>query len=267
MKALMIGDVFGKAGRRAVEYLLPEIIDHESIDLVIANVENVSGGTGVTEESIRELRNAGVQVMTSGNHIWRKPGVEELLRKEPFLIRPANYPIGIPGLGSVIFQTSTGAKVGVINLLGRVFMEALDCPFRTGEQEILRLSREGVKLILVDFHAEATSEKVAFSWFVEGRVSAVLGTHTHVQTADERILPKGTGYITDVGMTGPHDSVIGVKILPSIQRFLTGVHQRLEPARRNLILHGVLLEICEITGRCKKIARIARHFSGENKTT
>jgi metallophosphoesterase (TIGR00282 family) len=261
MNILMIGDVFGRGGRRAVEYLLPGIIDQESVDLTIANVENASRGIGVTEESIRDLKKAGVQVMTSGNHIWRKPGTEDLLKKEPFLLRPANYPPDTPGKGVAVFQSSLGIKVGVVNLLGRVFMEALDCPFRAGEKEVRRLSQEGVQVILVDFHAEATSEKGAFAWFMDGKVSAVLGTHTHVQTADERVLPGGTGFITDVGMTGPHDSVIGVKVNTSLQRFLTGVHQRLEPAKKNLILHGVLLDLCEKTGKCRNIKRIKKNLA------
>jgi len=257
----MIGDVFGRGGRRAVEYLLPGIIDQESVDLTIANVENATRGIGVTEESVHELKKAGVQVMTSGNHIWRKPGIEELLKKEPFLLRPANYPPDVPGTGSAIFQSSLGIKVGVINLLGRVFMEAVDCPFRTGEKEVHRLSSEGARMIVVDFHAEATSEKAAFAWFMDGKVSAVLGTHTHVQTADERVLPGGAGFMTDVGMTGPHDSVIGVKINTSMRRFLTGVHQRLEPAKKNLMLHGVLLDLCEETGLCRKMKRIQKKVS------
>ena len=256
MRILMIGDVFGRAGRMAVEALLPGIVDRESIDLTIANVENASRGIGVTEESIRQLKNSGVQVMTSGNHIWRKPGIDDLLQREPFLLRPANYPPGTPGKGAVVFESALGTKVGVLNLLGRVFMDALDCPFRTGEQEIHRLSREGARIIVVDFHAEATSEKAALAWFMDGKVSAVVGTHTHVQTADERILPKGTAFITDVGMSGPHDSVIGVRTDASLKRFLTGVHQKLDPARKNIVLHGALLDLCEDTGTCREVRRL-----------
>jgi len=254
----MIGDVFGRGGRRAVECLLPGIMDRESVDLTIANVENASRGVGVTEESVLELKKSGIQVMTSGNHIWRKAGIEDLLKKEPFLLRPANYPPGTPGKGSAVFVSSLGVKVGIVNLLGRVFMEALDCPFRTGEQEVRRLSQEGARIIVIDFHAEATSEKAAFAWFMDGKVSAVMGTHTHVQTADERVFPGGTGFLTDVGMTGPQDSVIGVKTDTSLKRFLTGVHQRLEPAKRNLVLHGVLLDLCEKTGVCRGMKRVRK---------
>lgn len=261
MNVLLIGDVFGRPGRRAVECLLPGIVDQESVDLTIANVENASRGIGVTEESLRDLKKAGVQVMTSGNHIWRKPGIEELLRTEPFLLRPANYPPEIPGRGGVVFSSSLGVKVGVVNLLGRVFMDALECPFRTATQTIARLVQEGARIIVVDFHAEATSEKAAFAWYLDGKVSAVVGTHTHVQTADERVLPGGTGFLTDAGMTGPHDSVIGMKADGSLKRFLTGIHQRLEPAKKNLMLHGVLLDLCEETGRCRRIKRIQKKVS------
>jgi len=260
MKILLIGDVFGKGGRKAVRYLQPRLIDQESVDLTIANVENVSRGIGVSRDSINELKGEGVQVMTSGNHIWKKPGVVDLMKKEPFLLRPANYPPDTPGVGSVVWKSSTGIKVGVINLLGRAFMEPLECPFRIGEEHINQMKRDDVRIIIVDFHAEATSEKSAFSWFVDGKVSAVIGTHTHVQTADERILPEGTAFLTDAGMTGAQDSVIGVKIESSVKRFLTGVHQRLEPSMRNLVLHGVLLDICEETGRCRDIKRIKNNL-------
>jgi len=260
MKILMIGDVFGRGGRRAVDVLLPDIMDRECVDLAIANVENASRGIGVTAEAIGQLKRAGVQVMTSGNHIWRKPGIEELLHKEPFLLRPANYPSPTPGRGSVVFESALGVKAGIVNLLGRVFMDALDCPFRTGEREVGRISQEGVRMIVIDFHAEATSEKSAMGWFLDGRVSAVLGTHTHVQTADERVLPGGAGFITDVGMTGPHDSVIGVKTDISLKRFLTGVHQKLEPAKKNLVLSGVLLDLCEETGKCKSLKRVKKEL-------
>jgi len=260
MNVLVIGDVFGRGGRRAVEYLLPGIIDQEYVDLTVANVENASGGIGITEDAVLDLKKAGIQVMTTGNHVWRKPGIEGLLRREPFVLRPANYPQDIPGRGDVVFLSSLGVKVGVLNLLGRVFMEAIECPFRTGLSAVSRLSEEGVRIIVVDFHAEATSEKAALAWYLDGKVSAVLGTHTHVQTADERVLPGGTGFMTDVGMTGPHDSVIGMKVEGSIQRFLTGIHQKLEPAKKNLILHGVLLDLCEDTGRCRRIKRIRKEL-------
>lgn len=260
MNILLVGDIFGKGGRKAVRYVLPRVVDRESVDLTIANVENATKGLGISREAALELKMAGVQVMTSGNHIWKRPGVEDLLEEEPFLIRPANYPPHVPGKGSVVWESNLGVRVGIVNLMGRVFMDPLDCPFRTGESHINRLSQDGVRLIVLDFHAEATSEKLALAWYLDGKVSAVIGTHTHVQTADERILPQGTGYITDAGMTGGQDSVIGVKPKPAIDSFVTGVHQRLEPSYKNLVLNGVLMTICEETGRCEGIRRISEKF-------
>jgi len=260
MKILLVGDIFGKGGRKVVRHVLPRVVDREAVDLTIANVENATRGLGVSRDAVLELREAGVQVMTSGNHIWKRPGVKELLESEPFLVRPANYPTDVPGKGSVVWESNLGAKVGVLNLMGRVFMDPLECPFRVGEEHINRFSKEGVRLVVLDFHAEATSEKSALAWFLDGRVSAVVGTHTHVQTADERILPNGTGYITDAGMTGPQDSVIGVQIQRSVQSFLTGVPQKLEPASKNLALKGVLISICEGTGKCTSIRRISENL-------
>ncbi len=260
MNILVIGDVFGKGGRKVLRHVLPRVVDRESVDLTIANVENASRGLGVSSEAALELKNAGVQVMTSGNHVWKRPGAAELLEEEPFLVRPANYPSNVPGRGSVVWESNLGVRVGILNLMGRVFMEPLDCPFRTGEEHIDRLAGEGVNLIILDFHAEATSEKLALAWHLDGKVSAIVGTHTHVQTADERILPQGTGYITDVGMTGGQDSVIGVKPRPAIDSFLTGVHQRLEPSLKNLALKGVLVSISEESGRCEGIRRISENL-------
>jgi metallophosphoesterase (TIGR00282 family) len=260
MNILLIGDIFGKGGRKVLRHVLPRVVDRESIDLTIANVENASRGLGVSRDAAQEMKNAGVQVMTSGNHIWKKPGAAELLEEEPFLVRPANYPPSVPGRGSVVWQSNLGVKVGILNLLGRVFMEPLDCPFRTGEAHINRLRDEGAQVIVLDFHAEATSEKLALAWHLDGKVSAIVGTHTHVQTADERILPQGTGYITDVGMTGGQDSVIGVKQKPAIESFLTGVHQRLEPSLKNLALKGVVMTICEKSGKCQGIRRVSEYL-------
>jgi len=258
MKILLVGDVFGKGGRKAVRFLLPKIIDQESVDLVIANVENVSGGIGVSRNALNEVKDAGVQVMTSGNHVWKKSGVEELLQNEPFLLRPANYPPNAVGKGAVVWESNLGVKVGILNLLGRIFMEPLDCPFRVGESLAEGFIQEGIRVIVVDFHAEATSEKAAFGFFLDGKVSAVAGSHTHVQTADERIFPKGTGFITDMGMTGPQESVIGIKIESSVKKFVTGVHQRLEPSTKGIALHGVLFDICEKEGICKEVKRIKK---------
>jgi metallophosphoesterase (TIGR00282 family) len=260
MNILLVGDIFGKGGRKVIRTVLPRVVDRESVDLTIANVENATKGLGVSREAAHELKMAGVQVMTSGNHIWKRPGVEDLLEDEPFLVRPANYPPDVPGKGSVVWESNLGVRVGILNLMGRVFMDPLDCPFRTAELYINRLAQDGVRMIILDFHAEATSEKLALAWYLDGKVSAVIGTHTHVQTADERILPQGTGYITDAGMTGGQDSVIGVKPKPAIDSFLTGVHQRLEPCSKNLALNGVLMTICEKTGRCESIRRISERF-------
>jgi metallophosphoesterase (TIGR00282 family) len=260
MNILLVGDIFGKGGRKVLRHVLPRIVDRESVDLTIANVENASRGLGVSRDAALEMKNAGVQVMTSGNHIWKKPGAAELLEEEPFLVRPANYPPSVPGRGSVVWESNLGVKVGILNLMGRVFMEPLDCPFRTGEGHINRLREDGAQLIVLDFHAEATSEKLALAWHLDGRVSAIVGTHTHVQTADERILPQGTGYITDVGMTGGQDSVIGVKPKPAIDSFLTGVHQRLEPSMKNLALNGVVMTICEKSGKCEDIRRVSDYL-------
>jgi hypothetical protein len=262
MNVLLIGDVFGKGGRKVLRHVLPRIVDRESIDLTIANVENASRGLGVSRDAALELKKSGVQVMTSGNHVWKRPGASELLEEEAFFVRPANYPPNTPGRGSVIWESNLGVRVGILNLMGRVFMDPLDCPFRIGEANIRRLREDGVRVIILDFHAEATSEKLALAWHLDGEVSAILGTHTHVQTADERVLPKGTGYITDVGMTGGQDSVIGVKPKPAIDSFLTGVHQRLEPSSKNLALKGVLMRICQDSGKCQGIRRISEGLDG-----
>jgi len=253
---LFIADIFGSPGRRALRDLLPEIVSSMGIDLVVVNVENAAAGFGVTKEILEEVKALGVGCMTSGNHIWDRREALPLLDSEPLLLRPHNYPSGVPGRGVTIVQASNGQKVGVINLMGRVFMRELLDPFRVAEEEAARL-REETPIILVDFHAEATAEKVALGWHLDGKVSAVIGTHTHVQTADERILPGGTGYITDAGMTGPHDSVIGVRKDQAIRKFLTLLPTRFEPATGDVRLHGVHLEVDEATGRCRHIERVA----------
>ncbi|MEW6335280.1 MAG: TIGR00282 family metallophosphoesterase, partial [Thermodesulfobacteriota bacterium] len=210
MKILFIGDIVGKPGRRAVRELLPGIVEDHRIDLVIANCENAAAGFGVTGEVIEELQDCRIDVLTSGNHIWDKKEILEIIEGCDRLLRPANYPAGAPGRGCLVMTAPGGLRVGVINLAGRVFMHPLDCPFRTADREIGTL-KSRADVIIVDMHAEATSEKIAMGWYLDGRVGAVVGTHTHVQTADERILPGGTGYITDAGMTGPFDSVIGIR--------------------------------------------------------
>jgi len=205
VNVLFVADVYGSPGRRAVRELLPEIVSSMGIDFTIVNVENAAAGFGVTKDTLEEMKTLGVDAMTSGNHIWDRRESLPLLDSEPLLLRPHNYPPGVPGTGSRVFTSRDGVKVGVLNMMGRVFMRELLCPFRTADREIERLKDEGARVVLIDFHAEATAEKVALGWYVDGRASAVLGTHTHIQTADDRILPRGTGYITDCGMTGPFD--------------------------------------------------------------
>jgi 2',3'-cyclic-nucleotide 2'-phosphodiesterase len=256
MNLLFVADIYGSPGRRAVHDLVPEIVSSMGIDFVIANVENAAAGFGVTKEILAEMKSIGVECMTSGNHIWDRRESLPLLDAEPLLLRPHNYPVGAPGTGSKIFTSKAGVKIGVLNLMGRVFMRELDCPFRTADREVARL-REETPVIVVDFHAEATAEKVALGWYLDGRVPALLGTHTHIQTADERILAKGTGYITDAGMTGPHDSVIGVKKEQAIQKFLSLLPTRFEPASGDVRLNGVHLDVDETTGRCRHIERVS----------
>jgi len=261
MNILFIGDIVGSPGREAIEKLLPGLQEEFALQFVIANAENAAGGSGVTQRVAEDLFSSGVDVLTSGDHIWKKREIFEFINQEERILRPINFPSGAPGRGSGIFKTKGGVKVGVINVNGRVFMEALENPFRTtlAAQEIL--SQE-TKIIIVDIHAEATSEKVALGWYLDARVSAVLGTHTHIQTADERILPQGSAYITDVGMTGPCDSVIGRRKEDVLERFLTSIPVRFEVAKENIQLQGVVLEIDENTGKAKSIVRIQRKLNG-----
>ncbi|HXC92875.1 MAG TPA: TIGR00282 family metallophosphoesterase [Geobacteraceae bacterium] len=252
---LFIGDIVGKPGRQAVSRELHRLVDRYNVDVVIANGENASGGFGITAESAKELFACGIHLFTSGNHIWDKKEALEYLKKEERIIRPANYPDGTPGKGSAVVTTPGGIKVGVINLEGRVFMNSLECPFRTADREIAALS-ESTKVILVDFHAEATSEKTSLGWYLDGRVSAVVGTHTHVQTADERILTEGTAYITDAGMTGAFDSVIGVRKDEPIYKFLTQLPAKFEVAKKDLRLNGVVLTIDDTSGKALGIERV-----------
>ena len=256
MNILFVADIFGSPGRRAVRDLLPELVSSMGIDFLVANVENAAAGFGVTKDILEEVKSLGVECMTSGNHIWDRKEALPLLDQEPLLLRPHNYPPGVPGTGSKVFRSRSGVNVGVLNLMGRVFMREIDCPFRAADREVEILSREA-KVILVDFHAEATAEKVALCWHLDGRVSAIIGTHTHVQTADERIFPKGTGYITDAGMTGPHDSVIGVQKEQAIRKFLTQLPTRFEPATGDVRFQGVHLDVDEATGQCRHIERVA----------
>ncbi|MEE9614472.1 MAG: TIGR00282 family metallophosphoesterase [Thermodesulfobacteriota bacterium] len=253
---LFIGDVMGKPGRRAVKKLLPELMDIHCPDVVVANGENAAGGFGITPGVYEELLSLGVDVVTSGNHIWDKREIEDYIGGTDRLLRPANYPKEAPGGGMTVFECRSGVKVGVVNLSGRVFMAHIDCPFTVGSRAIERL-REETPVILVDMHAEATSEKNAFACHFDGLVSAVIGTHTHVQTADERVLPLGTAYITDAGMTGPTDSVIGIEKEAALKRFLTQMPARFEVATGGVEFQGVVVKVGP-DGKAESIERIKR---------
>ncbi len=255
MKVLFIGDIIGSPGRRVVNNLIPAIVSEHKIDMVIANCENAAGGFGVTRGIVDELYRNKISVLTSGNHIWNRKETADFIEDYETLLRPANYPEGSPGWGSVVARSISGKPIGVLNLMGRVFMNPLDCPFRVAEKEIRKLKDE-TNIIIVDMHAEATSEKQALGWFLDGKVSAVLGTHTHVQTADERILPQGTAYITDVGMTGAFDSVIGMKKDIIIKKFLTLMPARYDVAKRDVWLQGVIVNIDDETGKSFSIERL-----------
>lgn len=267
MKLLFIGDIVGQPGRRAVKELLPKLREQHALDFVIANGENSAGGSGITPKTAEEIFSAGVDVITTGDHLWDQKEVMELLEHEKRFLRPLNYPPGTPGQGSGVFEIrnpkseiQTPISIGVLNLQGRTFMPPLENPFLAGRDEVKKL-RERVKIIFVDFHAEATSEKIAFARMVDGQVSAVVGTHTHVQTADEQIFPGGTAYLTDAGFTGPQESVLGREIAPVIQRFLTNTPQRFEVAKERVILHGALVEIDEASGKALAIQRIAERLN------
>ncbi|MDN5361505.1 MAG: 2,3-cyclic-nucleotide 2-phosphodiesterase [Moorella sp. (in: firmicutes)] len=255
MRILMIGDVVGRPGRKAVREVLPSLLQEHRPDLVIANGENAAGGNGITPDTAGELFASGIDLLTMGNHVWDKREALTLLEQEERIIRPANYPPGTPGRGYTLFPVREDLKVGVINLSGRTFLPPLDCPFRLGQELAAELRRE-TRVIVVDFHAEATSEKVALGWYLDGQVSAVVGTHTHIQTADARVLPGGTAYITDVGMTGPRDSVLGVKTEIILHRFLTQLPVRFEIADGVVQLEAVLLDIDAATGRAMGIQRV-----------
>ncbi len=254
MNILMVGDVFGEPGRAAAVNLIPKLRQEHAIDLCVVNVENAAGGFGVTPPLARGFLDHGADVMTSGNHIWDKKDIVEYITKENLLLRPANFPAGTPGTGFITVKAGPH-KVAVLNLMGRVFMNPIDCPFRTADEIVPELRKE-TPVVLVDMHAEATSESVAMGWYLDGRVSAVVGTHRHVQTADERVLPGGTAYITDLGMTGPIDSVIGVDKDIILQRFLTQMPIRFEAARGPAALRGVIIVVDPETGRASEIRRL-----------
>jgi metallophosphoesterase (TIGR00282 family) len=256
MRLLFVGDIVGRPGRDLIRQGLRALVELHGIDLVIANAENSAGGFGITREIGDELLDRGVDVMTSGNHIWDKREALEYIGAEARLLRPANFPDGAPGRGSYLARSRGGQGVGVINVMGRIYMAPLDDPFAVVLREIEAL-RARARVILVDFHAEATSEKLAMGWHLDGQVTAVVGTHTHVQTADEQLLPQGTAYITDVGMTGPHDGIIGVEREAALSRFLTGLPSRFETATGNPRLHAVVIDADEATGRARSIERLS----------
>ena len=263
MKLLFIGDIVGQPGRRAVKELLPKLREQHGLDFVIANGENSAGGSGITPKTAEEIFSAGVDVITSGDHLWDQKEVMDLLANEKRFLRPLNYPSGTPGQGSGVFEIRNlkseirnPAKIAVLNLQGRTFMAALENPFLMGLDEVKKL-REQTKIIFVDIHAEATSEKIALVRMLDGQVSAVVGTHTHVQTADEQIFPGGTAYLTDAGFTGPHESVLGREIAPVIQRFLTNMPQRFEVAKERVFVHGAVIEIDEVSGKALSIRRVS----------
>ncbi len=255
MRILFIGDIVGQPGRRIVTERLHDIVAQQKLDLVIANAENAASGFGITPRLAEELLGAGIDLLTGGNHSWDRKEILDYFPHEPRLLRPANYPDGTPGTGLFIGAGKSGIRYAALNLQGRVFMPSIDCPFRTADRELARIPAD-VKVVLVDMHAETTSEKEAMGWYLDGRVSAVIGTHTHVATADEQVLPLGTAYITDVGMTGPHDSVIGMEKATILKRFLDGLPARFEVAADDVQMNCVLLDVEEVTGRARSIERV-----------
>ncbi len=255
MKILFVADIFGRPGRRIVAQFVPQLKKHYEIDVCIGNCENIAGGLGVTPKTAKEIFSSGIDILTSGNHLWDRKEIIDYLAKEKRILKPANYPPGVPGNDYYIQQVPSGRKLAILNLQGRTFIQNIDCPFRIADKFIKLLANE-TNLIFVDFHGEATAEKMAFAWYVDGRVSAVVGTHTHIQTADERVLPKGTAYITDAGMTGPHNSVIGIKIKNAVERFIKQTPNKFEVAKKNLILNGVIIEINEENGKAISIERL-----------
>lgn len=261
---LFIGDIVGQPGRRAVRELVPKLRRRHDVQLVVANGENSAGGSGITIRTAEEIFSAGVDVITSGDHLWDQKEVMDLLASEPRFIRPLNYPLGTPGRGSFIYQAENSPPVAIVNLQGRTFMAPLENPFSAVLAELQRLG-SAVKCIFIDFHAEATSEKVALARMLDGRVSAVIGTHTHVQTADEQIFPGGTAFLCDAGFTGPHDSVIGREVEPIIKRFLTGMPQRFEVAKGRTLLQGALVQLDEQSGKAVKILRVSEAFEPETQ--
>ncbi len=254
MRILMTGDVFGRTGRRAFAEHTAKLKKEKNIDMVVVNGENAAHGKGLTLPTLNALYSGGADVVTTGNHIWDKKDVLAFIDQEPFLLRPANYPANTPGKGFCIFPYKA-KNIGVINLQGRVFMNSLDCPFSCASEILKEIQRE-CDIILVDFHAEATSEKMALAYFLDGKITALVGTHTHVQTADEKILPNGTAYITDLGMTGPINSIIGVQPDSVVEQFTTCIMKKFEPAEGSCVYCGLIIEVDDKTNRAVKVARI-----------
>ena len=255
MKVLYIGDIMGEPGRRAVARAIPRLVAQRKIDVVVGNGENVAGGFGITPELAEELFRMGLSAITTGNHAWDKKEILDYFPRERRLLRPANYPEGVPGQGSVVIETAGGEELGILQLMGRAYMPTLDCPFQTAKREMARLKKR-VAAVLVDMHAEATSEKMAMGHYLDGEATAVVGTHTHVQTADEQILPRGTAYLTDIGMTGPLYGVIGVKKELAIEKFLTGMPRRFEVASGPTVFCAVLIELDARIGKALSIERV-----------
>lgn len=263
MNVLCIGDIVGKPGRQAVHGLLKGLKEEFFLDFVVANAENSAGGSGLTSNIAKSLFKIGCDVLTLGDHVWDQKELESYLNETDRVIRPANFPVGVPGRGWCLQESFSGKKIGVINLLGRVFMRhQVGCPF-TQLKSIVEQIKKETPFIIVDMHAETTSEKVAMGHFIDGEVSVVFGTHTHIHTFDEKILPNGTAYITDLGMTGPYDSVIGQDKAAIIKRFLTSMPVRFSVAQEDIQLHGIVVEIDEITGKARKITSVKRPYKGE----
>jgi metallophosphoesterase (TIGR00282 family) len=259
MKIIFIGDIVGSLGREIVTERLADIVENKQIDLVIANGENSAAGFGITPRLAEDLFAAGIEVITGGNHIWDKKEILEYIQKQPRLLRPANFPEGNPGSGLFIGTARSGTPYAVLDLQGRVFMTSNDCPFRAADRELARIPAD-VRVIFVDFHAETTSEKIAMGWYLDGRVSAVVGTHTHVATADEHVLPGGTAFQTDVGMTGPHNGIIGMDKIAILRKFLDGQPARFEVATGDVQMNTVLVDVDETTGRARGIERLRFHI-------
>lgn len=257
LNVLVIGDIVGRPGRQSFAKLFPLLQKEYSVDFCIVNGENSAAGSGLTPKVVSFLLESGADVITTGDHVWKNQAVYKIIDEEPRLLRPANYPDSAPGRGYNVFKLKNGTEIAIINLIGRVFMNAVDCPFKISTELVSKLSQQ-TPVIIVDMHAEATSEKIALGWHLDGKVSCIFGTHTHVQTADETILPNGTGFITDVGMTGPHKSVLGREIEPVLKRFITQVPSRFDVAENNLKVCGAVFKVDERTGKTLSVKRIQR---------